>query len=72
MAESLDKLLEAGSEKAILHLTRVKLKLTETRKHEHEVTGKSVAPLTVRDYMAMGEAALLKRLAEIREALGEE
>ena len=42
------------------NLTRVKLKLTETRKHE--VTGKGVAPLTVRGYMVMGEDALLKRL----------
>ncbi len=71
IAKSLDKLLESGSEKAILHLTKVKLKLTETRRHEHEVAGKDGAPLTIRDYMTWSEEDLNRRIAEINEVLGE-
>jgi hypothetical protein len=50
VAFRLEKLLEAGSEKAILHLAKVELGLTETRRHEHEVSGKDGDLLTIRDY----------------------
>ncbi len=70
ISRSLDKLLEAGSERAILHLAKVKLGLREPREHKHEVAGGE--PLDFSHYMRMSEEDLRKRLSELREALGED
>ena len=72
VSRALDKLLEGGSEKAILHLAKVKLGLTETRRHEHKVSGKDGEPFTIEDYMRMPMEDLRKRIEEIDAILAEE
>ena len=72
VSRALDKLLEGGSEKAILHLAKVKLGLTETRRHEHKVSGKDGEPFTLEDYMRMPMEDLRKRIEEIDAILAEE
>ncbi len=65
VARSLNRLLEADSEKTVLHLAKVVLGLRETREVRHELSGPGGGPLSVEHYARMSLDELRRRRAEL-------